>query len=227
MLEKTENVERGRHVGSAVGSAPHDARRAREDRLGESLPSWELRSRKNGGAAIGLTRKGEGTKGMLVTDALGLPFAAHLDRAQIGETLLAETTRKASPRQAPYGTAANASGATRRGQRIRQQRGAADASAARGRVQYSVHSERETVETVDPHRERRRSGTLACRAHVRLAHDAAKTSRAARSTVVRLSRVLHAWVRAHVSQGCFAMISRGVKRVCGVSHPLPVSPRRD
>lgn len=36
----------------------------------------------------------QGTKWMLVTDGNGLPLAAHLDSAQIGETTLAETTLK-------------------------------------------------------------------------------------------------------------------------------------
>jgi transposase len=47
---------------------------------------------KNGGAGVGLTRKGKGTKWMLVVDSHGLPLGFHLDSANWAEVRLAEQT---------------------------------------------------------------------------------------------------------------------------------------
>lgn len=47
---------------------------------------------RNGGEKVGLTRKGKGTKWMLVTDGNGLPLGFHLDSAQVAEVRLAEQT---------------------------------------------------------------------------------------------------------------------------------------
>jgi transposase len=47
---------------------------------------------KNGGEKVGLTRKGKGTKWMLVIDGHGLPLGFHLDSAQVAEVRLAERT---------------------------------------------------------------------------------------------------------------------------------------
>jgi transposase len=60
---------------------------------------------KNGGEMVGLTRKGKGTKWMLVVDGNGLPLGFHLDRADRAEVRLAELTldtiRVARPRGRP------------------------------------------------------------------------------------------------------------------------------
>jgi transposase len=60
---------------------------------------------KRGGAKVGLTRKGKGTKWMLVTDGNGLPLGFHLDSAQVAEVRLAERTldtiKVARPRGRP------------------------------------------------------------------------------------------------------------------------------
>jgi transposase len=47
---------------------------------------------KKGGEHVGLTRKGKGTKWMLVVDGNGLPLGFHLDSAQVAEVRLAERT---------------------------------------------------------------------------------------------------------------------------------------
>jgi len=60
---------------------------------------------KNGGELVGLTRKGKGTKWMLVVDGNGLPLGFHLDGANRAEVRLAEQTldtiRVARPRGRP------------------------------------------------------------------------------------------------------------------------------
>jgi transposase len=47
---------------------------------------------KKGGSKVGLTRKGKGTKWMVIVDGNGLPLGFHLDSAQIAEVHLAERT---------------------------------------------------------------------------------------------------------------------------------------
>jgi transposase len=47
---------------------------------------------KNGGEKVGVTKKGKGTKWMLVVDGNGLPVGFHLDSANVAEVKLAEQT---------------------------------------------------------------------------------------------------------------------------------------
>jgi transposase len=47
---------------------------------------------KKGGEQVGLTKKGKGTKWMLVSDGNGLPLGFHLDRATTAEVRLAAAT---------------------------------------------------------------------------------------------------------------------------------------
>jgi transposase len=60
---------------------------------------------KNGGEKVGVTKKGKGTKWMLVVDSHGLPLGFHLDSANVAEVKLAEQTldtiRVARPRGRP------------------------------------------------------------------------------------------------------------------------------
>jgi transposase len=60
---------------------------------------------KNGGDKVGLTKKGKGTKWMLVVDGTGLPLGFHLDGANRAEVKLAEQTldtiRVSRPRGRP------------------------------------------------------------------------------------------------------------------------------
>lgn len=60
---------------------------------------------KKGGDKVGLTKKGKGTKWMLVVDGNGLPLGFHLDSASVAEVKLAEQTldtiRVARPRGCP------------------------------------------------------------------------------------------------------------------------------
>jgi transposase len=60
---------------------------------------------KKGGEKVGLTKKGKGTKWMLVVDGNGLPLGFHLDSANTAEVKLAEQTldtiRVARPRGRP------------------------------------------------------------------------------------------------------------------------------
>ena len=52
----------------------------------------ELRPREKGGAGVGKTKKGKGTKWMLLVDGAGTPLGAHLDSASPSEQKLIEKT---------------------------------------------------------------------------------------------------------------------------------------
>jgi transposase len=60
--------------------------------MAPGLSGWQLCTVQKGGQAVGLTRKGKGTKWMMVTDGNGLPLAVLLDSAQKAEITLAEET---------------------------------------------------------------------------------------------------------------------------------------
>jgi transposase len=60
--------------------------------LGRGLPGRHLHHRQKGGSAIGKTRRGKGTKCMVVVDGNGVPVGAQLASAQLAECRLAEST---------------------------------------------------------------------------------------------------------------------------------------
>ena len=60
--------------------------------LGRGLSGRDLRHRQKGGSAVGKTRRGKGTKCMVVVDGRGIPVGVQLASAQIAECRLAETT---------------------------------------------------------------------------------------------------------------------------------------
>jgi len=60
--------------------------------LGRGFPGCYLHHRQKGGSAIGKTRRGKGTKCMVVVDGNGIPVGAQLASAQLAECRLAEST---------------------------------------------------------------------------------------------------------------------------------------
>jgi transposase len=60
--------------------------------MGRVLRRWVLRPGEKGGDGIGPTKKGKGTKWMLVVDGEGVPLACHLDSARPAEVTLLERT---------------------------------------------------------------------------------------------------------------------------------------
>lgn len=56
------------------------------------LRRWVVRPGKKGGAGVGKTKKGKGTKWMVVVDGEGVPLACHLDSANKAEVNLIEET---------------------------------------------------------------------------------------------------------------------------------------
>ena len=60
--------------------------------LGRSFSGRHLYHRQKGGSAVGKTRRGKGTKCMVVVDGHGIPVGAQLASAQLAECRLAEST---------------------------------------------------------------------------------------------------------------------------------------
>jgi transposase len=60
--------------------------------LGRSFLGRNLRDSQKGGAAVGKTRRGKGTKWVVVVDGQGVPIGAQLAPANLSEFRLAEST---------------------------------------------------------------------------------------------------------------------------------------
>lgn len=60
--------------------------------LGRSLPGRHLRDGQKRGSAVGKTRRGKGTKCVVVVDGQGIPLGAQLAPANVSEHKLAEST---------------------------------------------------------------------------------------------------------------------------------------
>jgi len=60
--------------------------------LGRDVRRRQLRPGEKGGAAVGATKRGKGTKWMVVVDGEGVPLGNHLDSASASEVNLLETT---------------------------------------------------------------------------------------------------------------------------------------
>ena len=60
--------------------------------MGGDVPGRQFRSGKKGGSAVGKTKRGKGTKWMVLVDGQGLPLGVRLESASAGEVTLAEAT---------------------------------------------------------------------------------------------------------------------------------------
>jgi transposase len=77
--------------------------------MGRNLLGRQLRPGEKGGAAVGKTKRGKGTKWMVLVDGAGLPLGVRLESASPSEVTLAEATLaevhvpqpKGRPRQKP------------------------------------------------------------------------------------------------------------------------------
>jgi transposase len=71
--------------------------------LERELYRREFRSCQKGGAGVGKTKRGKGTKWMVVVDGQGVPLGIHLDRASPAEVTLVERTLQGVrvPRRGP------------------------------------------------------------------------------------------------------------------------------
>ena len=60
--------------------------------MGRDLSGRQFRSREKGGSAVGKTKRGKGTKWMVLVDGQGLPLGVRLESAAPAEVTLAEAT---------------------------------------------------------------------------------------------------------------------------------------
>ena len=60
--------------------------------MGRNLSGWQLRVGQKMGAAVGKTKRGKGTKWMVLVDGQGIPLGAQLASASPAEVTLAEAT---------------------------------------------------------------------------------------------------------------------------------------
>jgi transposase len=94
LLAASEAVAgRGGVVGCLACSSGRTGRR-RSAEVGRDLPGWQLRSGQKGGDAVGKTKRGKGTKWMVLVDGQGLPLGVRLESASPAEVTLAEATLK-------------------------------------------------------------------------------------------------------------------------------------
>jgi|SRR5215472_5635946 len=94
MLASAEAMGRSRRVVAGLESAAWNARWQRSAEMGRILPGWELRGSQKGGAAVGKTKRGKGTKWMVLGDGQGIPLGIRLESASPAEVTLADATLK-------------------------------------------------------------------------------------------------------------------------------------
>ena len=92
VLEASAEVGGGRYLGAALAFLPKQARPTWLARMGRDVRRRELHARKKRGDAIGKTKRGKGTKCMVVVDGEGVPLGKQLYSASPHEARLAEET---------------------------------------------------------------------------------------------------------------------------------------
>jgi hypothetical protein len=109
LLASSEAVGSGGRLARCVARVAGRARRRGPAEVGRELSGRQLRSGEKRGAAVGKTKRGKGTKWMVLVDGQGLPLGVRLESASPGEATLAEATlaevrvprAKGRPRQKP------------------------------------------------------------------------------------------------------------------------------
>ena len=89
LLETFEGLGGGRGMGYALAGVHTDSRRATDPRLGTVLHRRQLCSGEKRGLCVGKTKRGKGTKWMVVADGQGLPVGGTLESASPAEVRLA------------------------------------------------------------------------------------------------------------------------------------------
>jgi transposase len=116
LLAASEAVAGRRRVAGCVARAVRCAGRRRPAEMGGDVPGRQLRPGQKGGDAVGKTKRGKGTKWMVLVDGQGLPLGVRLESASPAEVTLAEDTlqqvrvprAKGRPRQKPKRVIADA-----------------------------------------------------------------------------------------------------------------------
>ena len=111
LLAATAQVGTRRDAVETLAGAAEPTQRRPEDPLGRVLCRRQLRPGEKRGLAVGPTKRGKGTKWMVLVDGAGTPLGAYLDAASPAEVKLLERTlatvavgrtgRPGRPRQRP------------------------------------------------------------------------------------------------------------------------------
>ena len=109
LLAAAEAVAGRRRLAGCVAGSARSPRCRRTAEVGRDLPGRQFRSGQKGGDAVGKTKRGKGTKWMVLVDGQGLPLGVRLESASPAEVTLAEATleevrvprAKGRPRQKP------------------------------------------------------------------------------------------------------------------------------
>ena len=94
LLAATPAMGRGRHVAAAVARVPRPARRARPAVVGEHVHRRLIRVGEKRGSDVGKTKRGKGSKWMVVVDGQGVPVGIHVTSASPAEVTLVDATLK-------------------------------------------------------------------------------------------------------------------------------------
>ncbi len=116
LLAAAEAVARRRRMAGCVACSVGRAGCRRLAEVGRDIPRWQLRPGEKRGDAVGKTKRGKGTKWMVLVDGQGLPLGVRLESASPAEVTLAEATLKevrvprpkGRPRQKPRRVIADA-----------------------------------------------------------------------------------------------------------------------
>jgi transposase len=92
LLSPLQPVGTPRRAACHFGSAGTGLGRSRADQSLGMLYRRHLRSGEKGGSSVGKTKRGKGTKLMVIADATGLPLAVHTTSASPHEVTLVEAT---------------------------------------------------------------------------------------------------------------------------------------
>jgi transposase len=102
---------RARRLAEDLAQLSGRTQRTATNQLERVFPGWQFCSGKKGGSGVGKTKRGKGTKWMVVVDGAGLPLGNHLHSASPAEVKLVEATlasirvgrrhRAGRPRQKP------------------------------------------------------------------------------------------------------------------------------
>ena len=79
-----------RRLGESLATARPQARPARRYRLATRLGRWHVCLGEKGGDLVGPTKRGKGTKLMLLVDGRGLPLGVDIESASVAEVNLIE-----------------------------------------------------------------------------------------------------------------------------------------
>jgi transposase len=89
LLASAAQLGRAGRMAQGMAKAIVNAGPAPTTGLGRSLPGCHLRHRQKGRSAVGKTRRGKGTKCMVVVDGHGIPVGAQLASAQLADSTIA------------------------------------------------------------------------------------------------------------------------------------------